>query len=82
MSQTPTRGEAYERLAFNFCKVATLVLLTGRWALPIAAFGAGSFYLLAYFNGKRDTRCFLMKPLLIASFWLVVAGVSVYLKIR
>jgi hypothetical protein len=73
-----TRGEAYERLAFTFCKTATLVLLTWKFALPVAAGGAAVFYVLAELNGKKDTRCILRMPLLIAGFWGVICLVSLY----
>ena len=68
-----SRGEAFEKLAFTLCKIATFALFTGRFALPVAAVGAALFFLLAHFNGKRDTRCLFKHPLLIAAFWLGVA---------
>lgn len=68
-----SRGEAFENLAFTLCKVATFALFTGRFALPLAALGAATFFLLAHFNGKRDTRCLFKHPLLIAAFWALVA---------
>ena len=70
-----SRGEAFEKIAFNFCKVATVVLLTGRFALPIAASLAAIFFTLAHFNGQSETRCFLKKPLLVAAFWIVVCAI-------
>ena len=73
-----TRGEVFEGIAFQFCKVATVVLLTGRWALPIAAGLCAVFFLLAHFNGKRDTRCLLRSPLLAALVFALVCGGSLY----
>ena len=73
-----TRGEIYESTAFTFCKAATLILLTQKFALPVAAGAAAVFYLLAALNGKHDTRCILRVPLLIAAFWSVVCFVSLY----
>ena len=32
-----TRGEVLEGIAFQFCKVATVALIAGRWTLPISA---------------------------------------------
>lgn len=71
-----TKGEKYESLAFTFCKAATLILLTGRLALPVAAGAAAVFYVLAFRNNKRDTRCVGQAPLVIAAFWSVVCVVS------
>ncbi len=68
-----TRGEAFEKLAFTLCKIATFALFTGRFALPLAATGAALFFGLAFWNDKRDTRCLFKHPLLIAAFWLAVA---------
>jgi hypothetical protein len=72
-----TRGEKYERLAFNFCKVATVVLLTGRYALVIASGAAAVLFLLSHRHGVHDSRCILKRPLLIATFWSVIFVVSV-----
>ena len=69
-----SRGEAFEKLAFTLCKIATFALFTGRFALPVAALGAALFFGLAFWNDKRDTRCLFKHPLLIAAFWLVVAA--------
>lgn len=71
-----SRGEVYEGIAFQFCKVATVALLAGRFALPIAAGMCAVFYGLAWSKGKRDTRCVLKYPLLIAGFWGLVAAIS------
>ena len=68
-----SRGEAFEKLAFTLCKIATFALFTGRFALPVAAMGAALFFGLAFWNDKRDTRCLFKHPLLIAAFWLAVA---------
>lgn len=77
-----SRGEAFEKLAFTLCKIATFALFTGRFALPLAASGAALFFLLAHFNGKRDTRCLFKHPLRIAAFWIAVALVWVWLNHR
>ena len=75
-----SRGEAFEKLAFTLCKIATFALFTGRFALPLAALGAATFFALAHFNGKRDTRCLFKHPMLIAAFWLGVALVWFWLN--
>lgn len=77
-----TKGEVYEGIAFTFCKAATIILLTQRFALPVAAGAAAVFYVLADRQGKRDTRCVLRVPLLIAAFWGAVCLVSLYLTLR
>jgi hypothetical protein len=75
------KGDAYEKLAFNFCKAATIVLFTGRYALLIASGAATALYLLAYVHGKRDTRCMLRHPLLSAGFWGTVCLLSLYVAL-
>jgi len=77
-----TRGEIYEGIAFQFCKVATVALLCGRFALPVASGLCALFYVLAIVNGKRDTRCVLKHPALIAGFWGLVCVVSVLLVVH
>ncbi len=77
-----TRGEVYEGIAFSFCKTATIVLIAQRFALPLAAGAAAAFYVLAYWQGKKDTRCVARYPLAIATFWGAVAVLSVYLTVR
>jgi len=78
----PTRGEVFEGIAFQFCKVATVVLIAGRWALPVSA-GLGSvFFLLAHFSGKRDTRCFLQYPVLAGLILLAVCAGSIWWNLR
>lgn len=76
-----TRGQVFEGLAFTFCKAATIIALTGKFALPAAAGAAAVFFLLADINGQKETRCFLMKPRLIAALWGVVAVVSLWWKL-
>jgi hypothetical protein len=82
-NETKSKGDVYEGVAFNFCKVATVLLLLeilrlGRWALPIVSGIAALLYLTAHIYGTRSSRCVLKKPLIIAAFWLVVAGVWLY----
>jgi hypothetical protein len=77
-----TKGEVYEGIAFTFCKAATIILLTQKFALPVAAGLAAVFYVLADLHGKKDTRCILKIPLLIAAFWGAVAAVSLLAILR
>jgi hypothetical protein len=77
-----SRGEIYEGIAFTFCKAATLVLIFQRFALPATAGLAALFYLLAHFHGKRETRCIMRVPLLIAVFWGTVSACAFYLTLR
>lgn len=78
ISPPKTKGEALEHLAFTFCKIATLCLLTGRFALPIAAFGAALFFALAHFQGHRETRCLGKHPLGISAFWILVLAIWIW----
>lgn len=77
-----SKGEVFEGVAFTLCKAATLILLTRDFALPVAAGGAAIFYILADINGKKDTRCLLMRPKVIALFWGAVAVVSLWWKYK
>ena len=71
-TRTKTPGEKLESIAFTFCKAGTLVLLTGRFALPVIASLAAIFFAAAYIRGKVDTRCFLRYPLLLSAIWTAV----------
>jgi len=71
---TKARGEVLEGVAFQFCKIATVALILQRWTLPVAAALAAGLYVWAYASGKKDTRCILGHPLLIASFWGIVSA--------
>lgn len=73
-----SRGEVYEGIAFTFCKAATIILLTQKYALPVAAGLTALFYVLAEVHGKRDTRCVLRSPRLIALLWGTVSLVSLW----
>ena len=77
-----SKGEVYEGIAFTFCKAATIILLTQKFALPVAAGLAAIFYVLATLHGKKNTRCILKIPLLIAAFWGTVSLASLYLTVR
>jgi hypothetical protein len=81
-SSTPVRekttGEKLESIGFTFCKAATIILLAQRFALPVAAGFTAIFYVLAWVKGKKDSRCILRWPLLIAGFWGVVTLISLF----
>ena len=77
-----TRGQKLEGVAFQFCKVATVALILGRWTLPVAAALAAVFYVWAWSAGKRDTRCVLRYPLFIAAFWGVVSVAAFWFVMR
>lgn len=76
---TKTEGQIYEGIAFTFCKCATVALLCGRFALPIAAFCSAVFYVLAYAKGEKGTRCVLGPPLIVAAFWILVGSITLAL---
>ena len=78
----PSRGEALEGIAFQFCKVATVALIAGRWVLPISSGACAIFFLAAFANGKRDTRCFLRSPLLAAAVFGVICAGSIWWMVR
>ena len=73
------KGAELEKTAFNFCKAATLMLLTlplGRFALPFVAATASVLFLASHFLGQKTTRCMMQKPLYVGAFWAIVAGAS------
>ncbi len=70
-----TAGQRYEKLAFTFCRAATICLLAGRYALPVAGGLAAAYYLAAYRHGVRESRCVLRYPILIAAFWIAVIAI-------
>ncbi len=71
-STLEARSEKLGRLAFAYCKIATLSLLAGRFVLPVAATLSAGFFIVSYFQGKKDTKCYLKYPLVAAAFWIVV----------
>lgn len=75
-------GSKFEGIAFSFCKAATVALVFQKFTLPAAAILSATFFLLAVFYGKKDTKCFLRYPLFIAFFWVAVAvaWLVLYLK--
>jgi len=73
-----TKGEIYEGIAFQFCKVATVALIAGRFVLPVASGLCAAFYVAAYVKGKKDTRCVLRYPLLLTALWGSVSAISLY----
>lgn len=77
-----TRGEVVEGVAFQFCKVATVALLLGRWTLPVASALAAVLYVWAHLAGKKDTRCVLRYPLLIAGFWGAISVVAFWMALH
>lgn len=79
---TKTAGEKLEGAAFTFCKAATIILFTGRFALPVAAGLAALLYAAAYAKGKHDTRCILRRPLLICGFWGTIGALSLIFILR
>ena len=79
------KGESAEKLAFNFCKAATLMLLTiplGKFALPFVAGAASILFFLAHFRGNKSTRCILQKPLYVGAFWAIVAAISLFFVVN
>lgn len=87
-SKTPLaddKGAQLEKTAFNFCKAATLMLLTwplGKFALPLVAAVASFLFLSSHFLGQKTTRCVLQKPLYVGAFWALVAGATLLWALR
>ena len=84
-SKSSSKGEDYEKLAFNFCKAATIMLLAAplrQFALPVVTSITASLYVLAYLKGQRGTRCILGQTLVVAGFWGVVSLVAWFLALR
>jgi len=79
---TPSKAETFDKLAYTFCKAALVIVIARRYALPVASGLAAVFYLLTAYCQKKETHCFLKKPILIAGIWAVTCGVSLYLMFR
>lgn len=75
MEKKETPSEQMGRLAFAYCKIATVSLLLGRFALPAAALLSAAFFIAGWFKGKTDTHCFLKYPLVAAGFWMAILAV-------
>lgn len=82
MIETKPTGQKLESVAFSFCKAATVALVFQKFALPAAALLSAIFFVLAVIYGKKDTKCVLRYPLVIALFWLVVAIVWLVTYLR
>ena len=71
-------AEKYERLAFTFCKMGTTGLIAWLLTPPIFVLAVASIAIALYGRalalGITRSRCVLRKPLLIMSFWAVVAA--------
>ena len=71
-----SRAEKYERVAFTFCKMGTIGLLSWLLTPPIfvllVAAVAIALYGRAIGLGLTRSRCILRRPLLIVGFWTVV----------
>ena len=61
-------------MAFAYCKIATVSLLLGRFALPVAATLSAGLFIAGWIKGKTDTKCYLRYPLAAAGLWIVVVG--------
>jgi hypothetical protein len=68
-----SQAQKLEGVAFTFCKCATVALICGRFALPVAALLAAGFFVAAFLKGEKETRCVVGKPLIVAGLWVLVA---------
>jgi hypothetical protein len=73
-------GEKFGRLAFAYCKIATVSLILGRFALPVACALSAGFFIAGWIKGKTDTKCVLKYPLPIAALWLTVLALWLALE--
>ena len=69
------KSEQFGRLAFAWCKIATVSLIAGRFALPVAALLSAGFFIAAWIKGKHDTKCFVRQPLVTAGLWILVLSI-------
>jgi hypothetical protein len=80
-THTASTAEKYERLAFTFCKMGTLGLLSWLLTPPVFVLLVAAVAIILYSRalslGLTRSRCFLRKPLLIIGFWSVVAAADV-----
>ena len=71
-----SRAEKYERVAFTFCKMGTIGLLSWLLTPPIFVLLVGAVAIVLYGRaiglGLTRSRCILRRPLLIVGFWTVV----------
>ncbi len=71
-----TPAQKYERLAFTFCKMGTIGLLSWLLTPPIFVLLVGAVAIVLYGRaiglGLTRSRCVLRRPLLIVGFWTVV----------
>jgi hypothetical protein len=77
-----TTSQKLEGIAFTFCKAGTLVLLTGRFALPVISALAAIFFTATYITGMKESRCVLRYPLVIAGLWSMVCAASIWFIIH
>ena len=82
MTETKSTGQKLEGVAFSFCKAATVALIFQKFALPAAAVLSAVFFILAVVYGKKDTKCVLRYPLVIAVFWLAIATAWLVMYLR
>lgn len=76
------KGLVLEGIAFQFCKIATVSLLAGRYTLPVASGLCATFYLWTYVAGQHTTRCILRYPLLLTLFWGAICAGSIALMVN
>ncbi len=71
-----SRAEKYERVAFTFCKMGTIGLLSWLLTPPIFVLLVAAVAIVLYGRaiglGLTRSRCILRRPLLIVGFWTVV----------
>jgi hypothetical protein len=81
-TESAAKHQATEKLAFQFCKIATVALILGRYTLLVASGLAAILFTVSFVQGCRRSKCFLRYPLLLAVLWTAVFGVSLTLLLR
>jgi hypothetical protein len=71
-----------ERIAFQFCKIATVALIAGPYTLPVASGLAAVLFGAAFVQGCRTSKCFLRYPLLLTVLWAAVCATSIAIILR
>ncbi len=74
--------DAWESLAFQFCKIATFALVFQKYTFFAATVLAALTYWYVFLRGVKTTRCVLKKPLIVAIFWTLIAPIAAYFTFR
>ncbi len=68
----------WEKLAFQFCKIATFALVFQKYTFIAASALAAIVYWVVVIQGVKTTKCWLQKPLRVALLWTVLCPIAVF----